>query len=119
MSRKTKRAKHEPSQLSFNELVEGLKQSFAKLLLSLYAASRLADTEEEKAKLAQLIQLAEKIESETMANLGEPSQQAELKALLREISDLSNLAQSLDKGFQVKKTESERKKRQKPEAKNF
>lgn len=119
LSRRPERTKRKPQELSREEVVKGLRRSFEKLLLSLYAASRLAETEEEKTKVAELIQLAGKIEAETMADLGEPSQQAELRALVSEISDLSNLAQALDKEIQIKKPKSPRKKRQKLNERDF
>lgn len=91
----SKRKPNPDEQPSREEVVEGLKGSLSRMLLALYATERLASTDEERAQTAEAIRMAEKLEEDTMAALGEPSQHETLRTLVQQMADLSALEKFL------------------------
>lgn len=74
------------------EVRERVKASLSRMLLALYAAQRVASGTEEQLDVAAAIAQAEKLERETMAFFGEPSQIEHLRELIKQFASTEELA---------------------------
>lgn len=82
----------ESIELPSKEIRERVKTSLSRMLLALYAAQRAATDTEEQYDVAEAIAQAERLERETMAFFGEPSQIEHLRELIKQFASTEDLA---------------------------